>query len=116
MNLLWFIPSKYIVTPALPKYRGDIRDTIREDSSQVFFRKIQDLYPDLEKLGVKMPAVRPFYFDSEPCRLYHVSILKDLDMQIGKYKRRGELLDLDRWDEFVALREKHRDMLMGTEQ
>lgn len=112
MNFLRFVPKTYIASPALLRYREAIRDTIGEDSSHWFFRRIQDLYPMLENIGVEMPAVRPFYFDSERCRLYHVALLKDLDIQIGKYKTRGKLLDLDRWSEFVDFQEGHRDMLM----
>lgn len=75
MNLLWFMPTKWTASAGLLECREEIRDAIREESRQSFFRKIQELYPDLEELGVKMPAVRPFYFDSEWCRLYHVVLL-----------------------------------------
>ena len=94
------------------RYQTLIQDAIREDSDHFFFRKIQYLYPKLEKLGVNMPAVRPFYFGSERCRLYHVSLLKDLDHQISKIEEDRKLLDLDRWAEIVSLREEHREELI----
>ena len=50
------LPHKPTVHQFLLQYRDRIRDAMQEDFNQIFFRKIQDLYPKLEEHGIQMPC------------------------------------------------------------
>ena len=91
----------------LLEYRDRIRDAMQEDFNQIFFRKIQDLYPKLEERGIRMPSIHPFVDSDRWCN-YHIRFLKDLEMQIPKIEE-GVSLDLEQWNNQVLNIEKGRD-------
>ena len=105
------LPHKPTVHQFLLQYRDRIRDAMQEDFNQIFFRKIQDLYPKLEEHGIQMPCVRP-YVDSDQWRNYHIRFLKDLEMQIPNIED-GVSLNLEQWSNQVLNIEKARDVYMG---
>ena len=95
----------------LLEHRDRIRDAMQEDFNQIFFRKIQYLYPKLKKRGIRMPSISPFV-DSDRWRNYHIRFLKDLEMQIPKIED-GVSLNLEQWNNQVVNIEKGRDEHMG---